>query len=259
MKTHHGYKKVAHVGASIVALMLLMCSTPMNAQATGLSTYTTDTPVVINGITLTVAAGSTALSVTYSATTMRVVVGTGHSFTIKTTDTHNIMNNDGGLSQCKTMTITSGTVVITPGATGCPLPVAPTPTPTPVVVPLVSSTSAPVVSGTPTQSIITPSTPTVSQTPVQTGDTTNIVASTASFTFTKNLKKGMDDGDVAQLEMYLDSHGFPVAPSGWGLLAQPSTVFGSKTVAALKRFQKSINLPATGYFGPMTRAYVNGK
>ncbi len=75
--------------------------------------------------------------------------------------------------------------------------------------------------------------------------------------FLKNLRRGMDDQDVARLQYYLNTHGFPVSTTGWGSLGQEATVFGSKTFKALAAFQKSIGLPATGYFGPMTREYIN--
>ena len=77
------------------------------------------------------------------------------------------------------------------------------------------------------------------------------------ITFTKNLKKGMDDPDVSQLQKFLDTHGFPVAHVGWGSLDKLATVFGINTVNALKQYQASVNLPATGYFGLMTRNYIN--
>ena len=75
--------------------------------------------------------------------------------------------------------------------------------------------------------------------------------------FLKNLKKGIDDPDVARLEVFLDAHNSPVATTGWGSISQPATVFGSKTVTALKQYQKSVGLPVTGYFGIKTRAYIN--
>ena len=93
--------------------------------------------------------------------------------------------------------------------------------------------------------------------PVQQTGSTPSPSSAPYLTFTKNLKEGMDDSDVARLEHFLNTHNFPVATTGWGSLNGETTVFGAKTVKALKLFQESINLPATGYFGPMTRAYVN--
>ncbi len=75
--------------------------------------------------------------------------------------------------------------------------------------------------------------------------------------FLKDLKKGMVDPDVSKLQHYLDLAGFPVALTGPGSLNHETTTFGSKTVIALKKFQKAHGIPATGFFGPKTRAYVN--
>ena len=108
---------------------------------------------------------------------------------------------------------------------------------------------------------ITPTTPPVSSgtpTPPPTVPSVGPTQQSSGFVFTKNLKKGMDDADVSQLQEFLDAHGTPVATSGWGSVGHLATLFGAKTVLALKKYQKSVNLPATGYFGPMTRAYVNG-
>ena len=78
-----------------------------------------------------------------------------------------------------------------------------------------------------------------------------------SFTFTKNLKKGITDTDVQQLQKFLDTHKFPVTTTGPGSIGKLTNLFGINTKAALARYQKSVGLPSTGYFGPMTRAYVN--
>ena len=78
-----------------------------------------------------------------------------------------------------------------------------------------------------------------------------------AFAFTKNLKKGMDDADVMKLQTFLGTHGYPVASKGLGSVEQPSTFFGAKTASALKHYQQSVGLPASGYFGPLTQAYIN--
>ena len=88
---------------------------------------------------------------------------------------------------------------------------------------------------------------------IATGDTNT------SITFTKNLKKGMTDSEVAQLQKFLDIHGTVVATTGPGSLTQLSTYFGAKTKAALAQYQVSVGLPGTGYFGPKTMTFVNGQ
>jgi hypothetical protein len=84
--------------------------------------------------------------------------------------------------------------------------------------------------------------------------TTNIAT---TFIFTKDLKKGMNDSDVAKLQEFLDTHGFPVATTGPGSRGQFTTKFGTQTFAALKRYQKSVGISSSGFLGPVTRAYVN--
>ena len=76
--------------------------------------------------------------------------------------------------------------------------------------------------------------------------------------FSKDLWFGMRDADVQRLQSYLNANGFPVAATGPGSKGNETTYFGTKTLQALAAFQKSVGItPAMGYFGPITRAYVN--
>jgi hypothetical protein len=93
----------------------------------------------------------------------------------------------------------------------------------------------------------TSTTPTTSQ-----NQTTNI----STFVFTKNLSLHTTGADVKSLQQYLNTHGFVIATNGAGSPANETTLFGSLTYKALQKFQKSIGLPATGFFGPMTRVYI---
>ena len=78
------------------------------------------------------------------------------------------------------------------------------------------------------------------------------------YTFTRNLSFGMTREDIRQLQMYLNAHGAVVAASGAGSIGNETTRFGAATRAALMRFQANVGIsPAAGYFGPITRAYVN--
>lgn len=80
----------------------------------------------------------------------------------------------------------------------------------------------------------------------------------SGFLFTKNLHSGMTDPDVSRLQDYLNTHGFPVAPAGPGSINDETDYFGSATMAALIKFQVSASItPAKGYFGSITRAYIN--
>jgi peptidoglycan hydrolase-like protein with peptidoglycan-binding domain len=83
-------------------------------------------------------------------------------------------------------------------------------------------------------------------------------AGATGTTFTRNLYLGSQGEDVRQLQVYLNAHGFTVAASGPGSPGNETTRFGWATQAALAAFQKSVGItPASGYFGPTTRAYVN--
>ena len=75
--------------------------------------------------------------------------------------------------------------------------------------------------------------------------------------FTRDLQVGSTGNDAKSLQMYLNSHGFPVASSGAGSPGNETTKFGGLTKAALAKWQKSVGIsPAVGYFGPKTRAYI---
>ncbi|MDB5266879.1 MAG: hypothetical protein JWN89_694 [Parcubacteria group bacterium] len=75
------------------------------------------------------------------------------------------------------------------------------------------------------------------------------VLGASTFQFTRFLKLGMRGDDVMELQTRL---------AGAGLLkAAPTGYFGKLTLAAVKAFQKSLDLPPTGYVGPMTLAILN--
>jgi peptidoglycan hydrolase-like protein with peptidoglycan-binding domain len=75
-----------------------------------------------------------------------------------------------------------------------------------------------------------------------------------SYQFTRNLMLGMSGDDVMALQRFLNGHGFVIVATGSGSPGNEIIVFGPKTQAALAKYQASVGLPATGYFGPMTRA-----
>ncbi|MHB8710208.1 MAG: peptidoglycan-binding domain-containing protein [Minisyncoccota bacterium] len=78
-----------------------------------------------------------------------------------------------------------------------------------------------------------------------------------SFSFIRNLKLNQIDADVKTLQQFLNTHGFIVATKGPGSPGQETTKFGAGTYAALVKFQKNVGLPATGWFGPMTRGKIS--
>jgi len=77
--------------------------------------------------------------------------------------------------------------------------------------------------------------------------------------FMRDLKAGSTGDDVKGLQVFLNTHGYAVASSGPGSPGNETTRFGAATRAALAKFQKANGIsPAAGYFGPKTRAAVNG-
>lgn len=75
--------------------------------------------------------------------------------------------------------------------------------------------------------------------------------------FKKDLSFGMTDPDVLSLQKYLNSHGCQVAASGDGSPGHETNYFGNLTKAAVMKFQSMHGIsPVSGYFGPLTRAYV---
>jgi peptidoglycan hydrolase-like protein with peptidoglycan-binding domain len=68
----------------------------------------------------------------------------------------------------------------------------------------------------------------------------------------------MTGSDVKQLQIFLNSQGFTVAKKGAGSLGYETTYFGLLTQKALAKFQKANGItPAVGYFGPITRSFIN--
>jgi peptidoglycan hydrolase-like protein with peptidoglycan-binding domain len=84
---------------------------------------------------------------------------------------------------------------------------------------------------------------------VATTQTTYPVSATA---FTKNLKSGDSGAEVALLQTFLEAKGFLIMPPGI-----QKGYFGRVTKDALVKYQKSVGLPGTGYFGPQTRAKIS--
>ena len=76
--------------------------------------------------------------------------------------------------------------------------------------------------------------------------------------FTRDLPFGVVHPDVKRLQKYLNSKGFTVARTGAGSVGKETEFFGVLTKVALSQFQKTNGItPAVGYFGPITRDYIN--
>jgi peptidoglycan hydrolase-like protein with peptidoglycan-binding domain len=75
-------------------------------------------------------------------------------------------------------------------------------------------------------------------------------------TFSRNLAMRDQGSDVHALQAFLNANGFRVSQKGPGSLGNETNFFGRDTYAALVKFQKANNIPATGYFGPQTRSAI---
>ncbi len=88
----------------------------------------------------------------------------------------------------------------------------------------------------------------------------NNTAQTSNYNFVRDLKVGSVGEDVRELQKYLNKNGFILASSGAGSSGNETTRFGAVTQSALIKFQKAKNiLPASGYFGAITRSYIKSE
>ncbi len=80
-----------------------------------------------------------------------------------------------------------------------------------------------------------------------------------TFKFLKDIPfRTTRSDDVRQLQIFLNSHNFPVASIGPGSPGYETRYFGPATRVALAKFQLVVGIkPSNGYFGPITRAYIN--
>ncbi|MGB4076674.1 MAG: peptidoglycan-binding protein [Minisyncoccia bacterium] len=77
-------------------------------------------------------------------------------------------------------------------------------------------------------------------------------SSSSSTTFTMDLTLGSSGAEVTALQNWLIAEGYSIPAGATGY-------FGAQTQAALAAFQAANGIsPASGYFGPITRAKVNG-
>jgi len=86
---------------------------------------------------------------------------------------------------------------------------------------------------------------------------TPVVTPTTRIVFTRDLRVGASGADVKRLQQILNTQGFVISATGVGSPGNESTYFGAKTSAALLRLQRAKGLPAVGWAGPKTRAYLN--
>jgi len=86
------------------------------------------------------------------------------------------------------------------------------------------------------------------------------ILASSSFIFNHNLSLGSINNDVKQLQIYLNNNGYILAKTGPGSKGKETTKFAALTKAALIKFQKVNKIkPSVGYFGPITRDFINKK
>jgi peptidoglycan hydrolase-like protein with peptidoglycan-binding domain len=73
-------------------------------------------------------------------------------------------------------------------------------------------------------------------------------ASAMTMVAQSNLAMGSRGDDVSSLQMFLESKGFLAMPQG-----AAHGYFGGLTRSALIRYQSSVGIRATGFYGPLTR------
>jgi hypothetical protein len=97
------------------------------------------------------------------------------------------------------------------------------------------------------QSLVSPAVPIVPVLP------SSVITSTGMAV--RDLKVGFTGEDVLMLQKILNANGAVVATTGDGSLGNETQYFGSLTKIALIKWQKTNGVtPASGYFGPITRA-----
>jgi peptidoglycan hydrolase-like protein with peptidoglycan-binding domain len=84
-----------------------------------------------------------------------------------------------------------------------------------------------------------------------------LAAAPNTTNLSENLQLWSTGDAVRALQQFLNVQGFIVAQSGPGSPGEETTVFGTHTYQALLQFQAARGLPATGFFGPLTRAAAN--
>lgn len=247
-------------------------------------TLTTDTVISVGDYTLDVS-GSTATiqSITVNTTNFSVTLASGSTLTVSSPTlqqlssdvTSDVTNNTctGSASSISLAYSGAGTVtnVITPSATVCTTssngsggggsagggggtqifgsgPTAPgyvntNPTGTSPALVITSTTTAS--TSLPTAPPSTPTSP--PSTPA---------ALSTSYQFTVNRQLWDEGPDILALQKFLNGDGFLLAQSSADSPGNETDTFGLHTYAALIKFQEAHGLPATGFFGPLTRAAI---
>ena len=241
--------------------------------------YSTATYILLTSpsVTLTIATSSTASSLVVNADNVVVGIGSGESMTL--------------ISASKDLTITGGTYTLTcsSGTAQVVLSAVATYTVTPTASACVTaSTPAPSAPSGGGSAFINPPAQPIATTTIPAPNTPNPdplaalyaqlealikelqargiaspfsppAAPALGFTFTRNLALGSAGADVNALQLFLIRK--DVGAAAKALAKNGATrYFGPLTQKALAEYQNNENIrPAAGYFGPLTRAYINAR
>lgn len=88
-------------------------------------------------------------------------------------------------------------------------------------------------------------------------DINNVVI--PKYKWKRDLYLGISGDDVQELQEWLNTHGYPVAPAGQpGSAGHETDYYGLSTTHAIADYQTKHGIkPAKGYFGPITRKSIN--
>ncbi len=233
-------------------------------------TYSANTTVAFTSpaVNFTIVSGSVATEVIVNAGNIVVTIPTSSTFTL-TSASRDVSYTGASSDSTRTLTCSGGTatfaitsgssageaITISPatsqcgvnagggggggssGGGGSPSPApSPTPTPTPV-----SPTPTPASGGLQVPGSSAPS---------------------AGFSplppaFAASLKAGATKGNgIMSLQQFLNGKGFTIAKKGQGSPGKETKLLGSLTASALKKFQKSVKLKATGRLDKPTLNYL---
>jgi len=237
-------------------------------------TFSEDTTINLNiggtSTDFTIISGSSADEITTETSALTFKISGGQTFTLRSAD-RKILTNDGGLDQnCPSsyseisITLPSGsgarTIKVTPSSSNCST--------------LTGgggggggsgSSSSSTASATPTPSPATGAGAIAAQIAALQAQIAGLLGQTpaapvappSASQFTRNLNIGSTGEDVKALQQYLNAVGFKIVGSGPGSLGNETNLFGSLTRTALAKWQAANGVsPASGYFGPLTRAKI---
>jgi len=251
-------------------VIAILIATPLVGFAAFNSVSLTDTAIIsVGGVSLTIVSGSASVveSITVSSASFSVVLQNSSDITVKSTNRYTLnysaSPSTGNYSAIKECTSSYSSLQLASGDTS---------TITITVTPDTGTTctggggSTPVGGGgggggggtytyTP-PAATTPTTLSVTDLEQQVAQLQAQAAALAGLSFTRDLKMGATGNDVRELQKFLNNAGFRVAESGSGSPGNETSYFGRATQSALSRYQKSVGLPATGFFGPMSRSKI---